>query len=310
MILTRNQIEELLNIIEFHFLHTMTISFGADVLNEQERALLESFGVDLAPYLTDNVPYNKMYLLGKLTSILSQNDAMRLSYNDFLYHVKHGQYFPLTKREKFELEIAKRKTYTHLKGLKNNAKEQFENILLEDERITREQYETAVKEEINESVLKRKSTQSVVSSLGNRLGVWGHDWNRIVDTEMNNIFQKGRAEELKEKHGDPLVYKDVYEGACRHCIKAYLTNGLGSKPKIFKLSELEANGTNIGRKVADWKPVLGGMHPFCRCTLNYVPDGYTWNEEKKMFEIPDDFKRKVNRKSNVYVHVGKKKFVV
>jgi hypothetical protein len=80
----------------------------------------------------------------------------------------------------------------------------------------------------------------------------------------------------------------IWTGNCRHCIKAYLTNGIGSQPKIFKLSTLEANGTNVGKKVNDWLPVVGGMHPYCRCNLHKLLSGQEWDEEKKEFRFPEN----------------------
>ena len=65
-----------------------------------------------------------------------------------------------------------------------------------------------------------------------------------------------------------------------------------SKPIIFKLSELKANGTNVGRKVADYLPVVGSLHPRCRCTLNKFQDGYVWNESKRVFEAPKGYKQR------------------
>ena len=59
------------------------------------------------------------------------------------------------------------------------------------------------------------------------------------------------------------VFKDVFVGGCRHCIRLYLTGGIGSQPKIFKISDLIANGDNIGVKVNDWKPVISSTHPHC-----------------------------------------------
>jgi hypothetical protein len=173
--------------------------------------------------------------------------------------------------------------------------------------LTKSAYEAVVKDEIERGVLERKSLGSIVSELGHRTENWAHDWGRIVDTEMNNIFQQGRAEVFEKEDGpDVLVYKQVYPGACRHCISKYLTNGIGSKPKVFKLSDLIANGTNIGRKVINWLATITGLHPFCRCHLNKVPKGYVWDEEKEMFNIPKDFKRKIDRKSKIIINVGDK----
>ena len=87
-------------------------------------------------------------------------------------------------------------------------------------------------------------------------------------------------------------FKDVYNGACKHCIKAYLTGGIDSEPKIFKLSELRANGTNIGKKPEAWLPVIGGMHPHCRCTLNKYNPLYSWDSKTRSFTKPKEYKQR------------------
>jgi len=128
---------------------------------------------------------------------------------------------------------------------------------------------------------------------------------------MQDIFNRGRAEQIKsDKGSDVLVYKEVYPKACRHCIRLYLTNGVGSQPKLFSLQELEDNGTNIGLKVNDWKPTISPCHPHCRCDLNYLPKDYVWDEEKKRFDVPKNYTPKVARTSKVKITVGDKVFEV
>ena len=77
------------------------------------------------------------------------------------------------------------------------------------------------------------------------------------------------------------------------------------------MSELIANGTNIGRKSKDWKPVLTNIHPFCRCLLRYVSDGYEWDDKTQSFEPKKvEDKDRVQRKSKVKITVGTKYFEV
>ncbi len=47
---------------------------------------------------------------------------------------------------------------------------------------------------------------------------------------------------------------------CPDCRRLFLEDGA---PRVFPLSELRANGTNVGVKRANWKPVLGPVHPWC-----------------------------------------------
>jgi hypothetical protein len=59
---------------------------------------------------------------------------------------------------------------------------------------------------------------------------------------------------------------------CKHCIRHYTKNGA---PIIRPASWWAANGVNnVGRKTADWKPVIGTMHPWCRCRLQRIPKGW------------------------------------
>lgn len=311
MLFTTEQVTELLNLLEYHHLFVFSTNFGTDILSEADKSLLKTFGVDIEKISKETPLYEKMFLFGRLSGILKDDQVNSIDYPNFLEFIKSGQYIPLNKRERFELEIAKRKTYTHLKGFKEKARGEFESIIIGEEQRRRQEYETAIQEETEKGVADRKSTQKIVSELGHRMENWNHDWNRIVTTEMNNIFQQGRAEVFREIGGeDTLVYKTVYPGACRHCIRLYTTKGIGSKPRVFKLSNLIKNGTNIGRKVIDWLATLFSVHPLCRCHLVRIPKGYIWSDEKKKFVMPENIERKVIRTSKIRISVGKLSFEI
>ena len=305
MTFTQEQLQEILNIVEYHHLFAISTSFGTSMLSPEDLTLLASFGVDISLISGHLTLYDKMFLFGRLTGVLKDKQTKQVEYPDFLKFIKEGQYIPLSTREKFELDVAKRKTYVHLKGLRERAKAEVETIFLD-----KESYDNAIKEELATGVEKRKSASRIVSDLGHKFGTFKHDWGRIVETEMNNIFLEGLAMEMSKDGSDPDVYKEVYAKACRHCLAKYLTNGVGSEPRIFKLSQLIKNGTNVGKKVADWLAVLGSMHPFCRCYLRKKPKGNVWSDENQMFEIPKNWVRTVERKSKVKITVGDKHFEV
>jgi len=201
-----------------------------------------------------------------------------------------------------------------LKNLENRMCQEVEGDIVNT--LTRAEYEAIIKEEIEIGVKERKSITNIISDIGHRTGDWAKDLGRIVDTEMNNIFQKGRAVQIAEsnKGKDPLVYKDVFDQACRHCIHLYLTRGLGSEPRVFRLSELIANGTNIGRKVGDWKATIGGVHPWCRCSIRQKQDYTVWDKTKKQFVYDEDALKREEKhldiKGKVKVTIGDKVFEV
>lgn len=64
---------------------------------------------------------------------------------------------------------------------------------------------------------------------------------------------------------------------CANCRRHYGAGDGTDRPRIFFLEDLEANGTNVGRKAREWLPVIGPMHPSCRCTLVIVPRAMAFN---------------------------------
>ena len=70
---------------------------------------------------------------------------------------------------------------------------------------------------------------------------------------------------------DALVYKTVVNDGslCQWCSRFYLESD--GKSVIYKISELQVNGTNDGKPKSQWRPVIGKTHPRCRCQLHSVP---------------------------------------
>lgn len=110
------------------------------------------------------------------------------------------------------------------------------------------------------------------------------DWLRVAHTELHNAAEEAKAIVLADRDPgrDPRVFKRVRPDACAFCKLLYLKPD-GVTPRVFKLSALLANGTNVGRRAGgptrsgksrtEWKAVLGAVHPFCRCELHRLPDG-------------------------------------
>ena len=73
----------------------------------------------------------------------------------------------------------------------------------------------------------------------------------------------------------------------------YLTGGVGSKPRIFKLSKLKSAGTNVGKKAKDWVATLGAVHPYCRCNLERYDKDREWDSKKRAFSKLKPFESKV-----------------
>lgn len=117
------------------------------------------------------------------------------------------------------------------------------------------------------------------------------DWDMVIRTELNNRKQEATAYEilnnnsiLSDEGGDTLVYKQPNLDACSHCKRLYLKED-GITPKVFKLSEMVAYGSNVGLKVAEWKPTLGVVHPHCQCQLKVLPKGMEFDENGNLKKV-------------------------
>lgn len=201
------------------------------------------------------------YQLGMVDHPAQKRPIEGQSYQDW----RRGAPQPeLTQAEQASLQWARTKAAQHVQGLGNVVASDFSTIAIEADAQLRRQAEEIIREEVSENVQKREAWRQIVTALGDRTDDWARDLGRIAATEKHDAIQQGQARAMKRKRGrgsgDVRVSKQPNPDACKHCIRLYTDGG---KPKIFWLSELEKNGTNVGRKAADWLPVVGPVHPWC-----------------------------------------------
>jgi len=312
MNLSPTKLKQLLDVIDMNHIMFSLRTVGERVLTKEDKDTLKKFNVDVDETKKEIPTVEKSFHWGRLSQLL-KDKAKGITWDDFTKYLKRGQYIPLNESEKYALEYVENKTFHHIKGLGDKVRQTVGGIVIESSPKLRIDYEEAIKDSIKEGIKERESAAKVASDIRKKMKDFNRDLGRIAETELNNAYQVGRAEQAKREGGsDSLVYKDVYPQACRHCIKAYLTGGIGSKPKIFKLSELIDNGTNIGKRVDDWLPTLESMHPYCRCQLHTVPKGYEWSDEKGMWVIPEkiqteeDIRDKLGVRGLIKITVGDK----
>lgn len=191
----------------------------------------------------------------------------------------------LTRSERLAVDYAKQRAGQYLTGLNDRVARDVHGLTVEQGEAMRAAY----REGIAEAIAQRKAWGAVKSELGHGIGEWCRDLDRVVATEIHGAYQHGKAGELRELHGDPMVFKRPAPDACPACVALHLTSGPGSNPRLFKLSELEANGTNVGRRRASWKAVIDTVHPWCACELVHMPSGFAFDEDGDM--VPESMLR-------------------
>lgn len=167
--------------------------------------------------------------------------------------------------------------------------EQDLSLLLEKQRTKLNRIAVeALKREMNlvETVFKDEPIPKtwLAGELRKVTGDTKQDWDMVIRTELVNSQQEGMARSILDgtspysnDREETMVFKRPNPDACKQCKKHYLERD-GKTPKLFKLSELMANGTNYGKKVQDWKPTLSVMHPHCQCSLLVMPKGCVFND--------------------------------
>lgn len=297
-----NQIQELLQALERMHVVFIGDQLGSDLLTKEDKKSLAELGIDWKKFPKTG-KLDEMFRLGMLAEALGQDHVRNLPYNKLKSHLSSGKFLPLTATEKLALDSVKFQAYNDIKGLGNKISRDFSQVFIEVDSKMRSAYENLIREESEKAVALRKTAKELSSILKNKTLDWARDFDRIADFIMHTALDSGISQQILRTHGaDAEVYKDVYPGACKECIKAYLTGGIGSRPKIFKLKDILANVSNVGKKQADWLPVVGPHHPWCRCTIQYKFDDTVWDDENRDFkEVRNDYGIKRTSRPKIYV---------
>jgi hypothetical protein len=315
MLFTPHQINEILSVLNKYVLTFVAHRVGTNVLSINDETVLRQAGIDLSSITANQSNITQAFKFGLLSQALQDNAVRSMTYLQFKEYLAKGRMFKLTALENSALANLQAQTYRDVLGLGSRIQTSIGNMLVNANRQANTvTHHKIVTDAAKQAIIDRRGVTSVISEIGHATAAWHKDLGRIADFVMHTAFDEGRSIQIAKVNGDnALVYKDVYAGACPHCQKAFLTGGVGSIPKLFKLSDLRMNGTNVGRKVAEWKPVIGPLHPWCRCTLMNVPNGFTltdlqnglweWNGTD-FVRVEGTYVRRVQRRSKVKVTVN------
>ena len=270
--MTKRQIKLLKQIISEHMNIIMQITAGGGDGKSPSPEMLKKLGLpkDVTDLITDSYKYGKMSTVaGKNLEKMPEKDAQKLI-NDL----------KLTPAQRKSVEFAQVNAQTHLDSLQARITATTLSLAIQDQQ---NMYRT-IKQVIPTAMANGTPRYKVIQQLREMSKDWERDWHRVAHTEMWNAKCTGEVQAmldgespLTSKGADTRVFKRPGPNACIMCKKLYLEKGT-NKPKVFKLSELMANGTNYGLRQSDWKPVVGTVHPNCMCPLSVLPDGYHLND--------------------------------
>lgn len=286
MILTFQQIQDIISILNNHKLVFIAEQLGLDYLSQTDKDVLLAAGIDLTKFTNSQGIIEHAFLFGILSEALSDDRAKNMDYAQFKKFLKSGNFIPLTEDEEFALEQLKNRAYTDLNSLGNRIATGTRNIIIRANQKEQNNLKKLVKEKAIDAVKYRKSARELASELGHATGDWERDWLRIAYYLMQDAYNTGRAKSIFKRRGDDAeVYFKVLDKACVHCRRLYLTDpdDLDSEPIVFKLKDVIANGNNIGRKVKDYLPTVAPIHPYCRCNIQEKDKNTEWDPATRSF---------------------------
>lgn len=140
------------------------------------------------------------------------------------------------------------------------------------------------------------------AALKDKVQDWNNRWKLIVDTELARASNYGSMDAIfannKDKTPDEVyVYKvGPSDGVtCKYCYQFWFMPDKVT-PRIYKMSELIANGSNVGKKKKDWKPTVDLTHPNGRHVMVEIKKGWGFTNGNLQYtgKDHDEFKRQRN----------------
>jgi hypothetical protein len=287
-LLTTRQREKIRQTIQDHHLAFLVTVCGPSAVSPEDYARLLADGkiTETAPLIKDAV--FAAHMLGVITSSMSSKEAEKLPAGTF-WEILREQPRVMSTTEREAVQVARDRVGMYIKGLGDKLDAATGHIIVNADDDARRSKLHAVKESVASGVLSRESAKRVAQRIQDATDDLRRDWTKIAQTEMHNTAEEAKAVDFATLHGDPLVYKRVRPDACAFCVLLYMD---GKRPRVFRLSALQANGTNVGRKAnrptlkganaTEYKAVLGSMHPWCQCTLHHLPEGMGFNSDGQL----------------------------
>lgn len=284
MLFSVQQIKELLHLIEQQTNVFIAKTIGENYLTVDEKKKLVSVGINPANLYDEDSDLVKQSFHFGLISDALEADANKINFNELKEYFKKGKHIPLTSTENYALDSVKKQSLKDIRANQGRIFNDINNVISSSEKNNREAYEQVIRKEVEKGIVDQKTVGEIARNLGKLTGDWGRNFNKSIEYISHLAMSEGIIHAIERK-GGKKVYMSVYQGACRSCIKLYLTKGLGSAPIIFSIEQLKVNGSNIGRKVDQWKATYPPLHVYCRCHPTEYREGSIWNEKTKRFEL-------------------------
>lgn len=287
--LTPKQRREVERLVDDHHKAFMVELCGRDMVSTVELERLEKAG--LLRLRGDDIA--SVYVAGTLLGDADESVSKSLGadrLDDMMIRLQRA----LTRAEREAISVAKTKIGEHIKDLGRRINSKTGQVITNADEDLRQRRLKTLCNQTAQGIASKASVEDIAARVRSITKDSQRDWLKIVQTELHNALEAGKASAIASSlppGSDPRVFKRPHPDCCSYCKILYLERD-GVTPRVFTLSELTANGSNVGRKArrpvlvgrmkTQWRPVIGAAHPFCRCSLYHLPAGMSFDRTGAM----------------------------
>jgi len=278
-VLTQKQIKKIKEIINRNFNTFILFTLGADKLAQSDRDELRSLGL-FDDRITENL-FRDAFKIGKTRPVD----------NKFLPNEKYRQWkegvlgMYLSAIDQQSMENIDDSTLHYVENLKEKTENRILTSILDaNKNAVLDHIGSPIGSSFERADREAVDIRKLAKELEEVTGDVTRDWKKVVVTELNSAHSQGTIHSIIERKSDDEDTDDIMvycigplDGATSPACRKHYHEG-GSY-KVYRLTELLENGTNIGKKANSWGAVVPPMHPNCRHRLVELPRGFTLNHE-------------------------------
>lgn len=272
MLLSTEILKQIEKIVDRAYTDFTYLLLGEEALSDEQKVLVESLGLVIGrrPLI------ELLYLLARQRNTPNYKKDKTLM--QLLSELSLSGVLPALTTARYTLEHTKAAVKEAIEDSKQEVKKQIKAEILKANNDFKEKesvkLDATISEQLDQRVEASNKLVSNLTKLATGTAI-AYAFRKSFTSAMTNMINSTLVDMISERGplssdaapGSILVYKEVVndDRLSPECRRLHLHND--ETPIIYSLSTLIQNGTNVGRPKSEWKAVVGGTHPNCRCTL-------------------------------------------
>lgn len=266
MVTSKAAIERIREIITKHYANLTISVLGKDVFTEAELKALKAIGVDTSNAESVlSLIYHHSFINNPIDDIAPKTVDGAKSQQSVSGLKPEGL------ANQYAVESLNDRTKQSIEKLKIDAQSRIESIIRQNnDKFKFDALQNLDREEFMDQMVRESTVGRVRQNLRDTAKEANRDWVRVAVTEMSNAIGIGSVDRIvtdnRDKDPDDLyVYRVTVKDSvtCKWCRSFYDDENDGTA-KLYKLSTLLDNGSNVGKKPESWRPCVGSTHPNTR----------------------------------------------